>query len=106
MLIDVCAGKGRGRVGELGDVVDADVVELRQPDDEGEGDLALALLVVGVGGFVHAKHGNQLILCQVVVFAKIAEAAVVQIPVPLPANDVLTKYHKCCIMCVEIHQMM
>lgn len=68
MLVDVCAGKGRGRVGELGDVVDADVVELRQPDDEGEGDLALALLVVGVGGFVKAQGCDELVLGEVVIF--------------------------------------
>ena len=68
MLIDVCAGKGRGRVGELGDVVDGHVVQLGQADDQGEGNFALALLVVGVGGFVKAQGCDELVLGEVVIF--------------------------------------
>ena len=41
-----------------------------------EGDFALALFIIGVGGFVHAEDCHQLILRQIVILAQIAKTLV------------------------------
>lgn len=62
---------------DAGEVVDGDVVEVRQPDDQRERDFPLALLIVGVGGFVHSENPDKLILRQITVFPKIPKPRIV-----------------------------
>ena len=62
------------------DVVTAHAVEIGQADDEGEGRLPLALLIVGIGGLVHAQLLGQLYLGQVGVLPQVPYPSVVQTP--------------------------
>lgn len=54
------------------------MIEVRKLDDKGKGRLALSLLVVGVGGFVHAEFLDKLVLGKVGIFPQIAYTPIIQ----------------------------
>lgn len=59
------------------DVVESYIVELGQTNGQRKGNLALPLLVVRVGGFVHVQDFNQLGLGQILVFPQVAKAGII-----------------------------
>jgi hypothetical protein len=69
--------EGRGALVDAGDIVDGDVVEVRKLDNQREGDFPLALLIVGIGGFVHPEGLHKLLLRQVAVLPQIPQTWVV-----------------------------
>ena len=64
----------------FGDIVAAHAVKIGQTDDERKGRLPLALLIVGIGGLVHAQLFCQRHLGQVGVFPQVPYPSVIQTP--------------------------
>ena len=86
-------------VGQSGDKIQRNVIQLGQANRQAKGDFALTLLLVGIGGFGHMKNLYQLILSQIMILPQIAQALILH---SAPPFFTLTKYHKCGILILKI----
>ena len=57
---------------DSGDVIDRDVIILRQCNDQRKRYFPFSLFIVGICGLVHPKNMNKLFLRQVTIFSKVS----------------------------------